>query len=119
MSSITREAIEAFLHGQVAAWNDNDKDSFLAHYRAAAPGGLTIEYVGHPPSDGWLVLERMWQQQNAKIEIEEVAVIINGNEVACHNRNKVKGSALAIDTIELYRFDDDGCVTVRYFIRQP
>ena len=47
-----------------------------------------------------------------------MALIINGNEVACHNRNKVRGSALAIETIELYHFDN-GRLTVRYFIRQP
>ena len=45
--------------------------------------------------------------------------IINGNEVACHNRNKVKGSTVVIDTIELYSFGEGGQLSVRYFIRQP
>ena len=67
---------------------------------------------------GAVVLEGMWAQQSAKIEIEEVALIINGNEAACHNRNKVRGSSLAIETVELYRFDN-GTLTVRYFVRQP
>ena len=119
MNTITREAIETFLHGQVSAWNANDKDAFLDHYRRLAPGGLSIEYVGRSLGDGWPVLEGMWQQQNAKIEIEEVTAIINGNEVACHNRNKVKGSTVAIDTIELYSFGEGGQLSVRYFIRQP
>ena len=111
-------AIEGFLHTQVAAWNAGDKAGFFNAYRQAAPEGLQIEYVGRPASDGWPVLEGMWAQQGAKIEIEEVAMIINGNEVACHNRNKVRGTALAIETIELYRFDA-GHLWVRYFIRQP
>ena len=64
------------------------------------------------------MLEGMWAQQSAKIEIEEVALIVNGNEAACHNRNKVRGSTLAIETIELYSFDN-GKLTVRYFVRQP
>lgn len=111
--------IEHFLHAQVRAWNAGDKEGFFDAYRAAAPAGLQIEYVGRGPAgDGWPVLEGMWAQQSAKIEIEEVALIINGSEAACHNRNKVRGSALAIETIELYHFDN-GRLTVRYFIRQP
>jgi hypothetical protein len=47
-----------------------------------------------------------------------VALIINGSEVACHNRNKVRGNSLTIETIELYHFDN-GRLTVRYFIHQP
>ena len=114
-----KAAIEQFLHTQVQAWNAGDKDGFFAAYRAAAPRGLQIEYVGRAPAtDGWPVLEGMWAQQSAKIEIEEVALILNGQEAACHNRNKVRGTAIAIETIELYRFEN-GLLTVRYFIRQP
>lgn len=112
--------IEAFLHAQVKAWNAGDKQAFLDAYRAAAPQGLRIEYVGRgPASDGWPVLEGMWAQQSARIEIEEVALIINGSEAACHNRNKVRGTTMAIETIELYRFDDEGRLSVRYFIKSP
>ena len=110
--------IEGFLHGQVAAWNAGDTAAFFAAYRAAAPPGLVIEYVGRPAGDGWPVREGMWAQQSAKIEIEEVVAIVNGIEAACHNRNKVRGTAMAIDTIEIYRFDG-GRLNVRYFIKQP
>jgi hypothetical protein len=113
-----KTAIENFLHAQVKAWNAVDKEGFFSAYRQAAPQGLQIEYVGRPASDGWPVLEGMWAQQSAKIEIEEVAMIINGQEVACHNLNKVRGTTLAIETIELYHFDA-GRLLVRYFIRQP
>ena len=50
--------------------------------------------------------------------VPSVAMIINGQEVACHNLNKVRGTTLAIETIELYHFDA-GRLLVRYFIRQP
>ena len=50
--------IEHFLHTQVQAWNQGDKEGFFAAYRAAAPEGLQIEYVGRGPADdGWPVLE--------------------------------------------------------------
>jgi len=112
-------SIEAFIHSQVHHWNAGDKDGFLGAYRKVAPNGLQIEYVGRPvAADGWPVLEGMWAQQSAKIEIDEVLIVVNGNEAACHNRNKVRGTAMVIETIELYRFDQ-GRLAVRYFIAQP
>lgn len=117
--SIDAKTIENFLHTQLARWNANDREGFFAAYREAAPGGLTIEYVGRPASDGWPVLEGMWAQQNARIEVEEVVTIINGNEAACHNRNKFRDTDVAIETVELYRFEEGGRLSVRYFIRQP
>lgn len=110
--------INHFLHTQVACWNAGDKAGFLAAYRAAAPGGLLIEYVGRPATDGWAVLEAMWDRQSAAIEIEEVVLIVNGTEAACHNRNRMRADGRVIETIELYRFDQDGRLLVRYFIRQ-
>ena len=110
--------IEAFLHEQIRAWNAGDKKAFFDAYRAVSPQGLQIEYVGRgPATEGWPVLEAMWTQQSAKIEIEEVIAIVNGNDAACHNRNKVRGTSVAIETIELYRFDA-GRLSVRYFIQQ-
>ena len=109
--------IADFLHGQVAAWTRGDRPAFFDAYRAVAPQGLQIEYVGRgPASNGWPILEALWAQQSAKIEIEEVLFAINGNEAACHNRNKLRGTASAIETIEIYRFDD-GRLSVRYFVK--
>ena len=114
--SMDPDSIRRFLHAQVACWNAGDKAGFLSAYGAAAPGGLTIEYVGRPAADGWPVLEAMWERQNAAIAVEEVAAVISGNEAACHNRNRVKGTERVIETIELYRFDEDGGLLVRYFV---
>lgn len=114
--SMDTDAIRRLLHTQAACWNAGDKAGFLSAYREAAPAGLTIEYVGQPASDGWPVLDAMWARQNAAIAIEEVALIVNGNEAACHNRNLVRGTERAIETIELYRFDGEGRLHVRYFI---
>lgn len=110
--------IRQFLHAQVACWNAGDKAGFLAAYRAAAPGGLLIEYVGRPVTEGWAVLEAMWERQSAAIEIEEVALIVNGTEAACHNRNRLRNDGRVIDTIETYRFEEGGRLLVRYFVRQ-
>lgn len=112
-------SIQALLHAQVQAWNAGDKEGFLGAYRQAAPEGLLIEYVGRGPAgNGWPVLEGMWAQQGAKIEIEEVLLVVNGLEAACHNRNKLRDTTIAIETIELYDFRTPGRLAVRYFIKQ-
>lgn len=110
--------IIAFLHEQVRAWNAGDKAAFFAAYRAAAPQGLRIEYVGKPEADGWPILENMWEQQAAKFEVEEGLMVPCGQEVACHNRNKVRGTTMVIETVEIYRFEA-GRLTIRYFIQAP
>lgn len=115
---LNNEAITAFLHEQLRCWNAGDRDGFFAAYRAVAPNGLTIEYVGRAPTDGWPVLEQMWAQQSAKVEVEELLHVVNGSEAACHQLNKVRGTAMVIHTVELYRFDA-GALAVRYFIQAP
>lgn len=118
MSVMTPETIEAFLHAQVRHWNAGDKEGFFGIYRQAAPNGLQVEYVGRSATDGWPILENMWQQQNAKFEVQELLLVVNGMEAACHNINKVRGTATEIHTIELYRFEQ-GKLLVRYFIQPP
>ncbi|MEY2893498.1 MAG: hypothetical protein RJA98_3406 [Pseudomonadota bacterium] len=118
-TTLPPDAISAFLHAQVQAWNAGDREAFFAAYRQAAPAGLTIEYVGRAPAThGWPVLEKMWAEQSAKVEIEEVVMIVNGQDAAGHMRNKVRGTTMAIETMELYHFDA-GHLAVRYFIRLP
>jgi hypothetical protein len=112
---VNKAAIDQFLHTQAEAWNDGDKDTFFDAYRAVAPRGLQIEYVGRPADNGWPILETMWAQQSAKIQIEVIATIVNGDEAACHNRNWVRGTQNWIESIELYRFDA-GRLTLRFFI---
>jgi hypothetical protein len=113
----TTESIAAFLHDQTEHWNAGDKTAFFDAYRRIAPAGLTIEYIGRPPQDGWPVLEYMWENQRANIRAEPVAKIINGNEAACYVRNVVVGTARVIETVELFRFAA-GHLFVRYFIKQ-
>lgn len=110
--------IEGFVHEQIAAWNTGDKDAFFNAYRRVAPKGFTIEYVGKMTGDGWPILENMWNQQQAKFEVEEAVCIPCGNEVACHNLNKLRDGSMVLHTIETYRVEQ-GQLFVRYFIKQP
>ena len=96
MSTIDENTIKEFLHGQVNCWNNSDKEGFFACYRKVATSSLHIEYVGQHEGDGWAILEGMWEKNQANIDIEEVAMIINGTEVACHNRNNVTGTDMRV-----------------------
>jgi hypothetical protein len=119
MSTVSRAAIEAFMHGQVASWNVHDRDTFMAWYRRMAPQWLLIEYVGREnQGEGWFVIEEMWDKHNAQITLEVVVTIINGNEAAVHHRNRIVGTDTAIESIETYRFEPGGLL-VRYFLLPP
>ncbi len=115
MAKLSDDEIAHFLHEQVDAWNGGDKERFFASYRAAAPRGLSIEYVGRqPPDDGWPILEGMWANQNGKVRAEVVATLVNGSEAACYHLNHVAATGAVIKTVELYAFSE-GVLTVRYF----
>lgn len=108
--------LEDFVHAQAECWNRGDRAGFFALYRRVASEALVIEYVGKPPIvNAWVVLETMWAQQSARIEVQVVVGIANGAEVACHNRNYLRDGSGVIETIELYRLEA-GTLHVRYFI---
>jgi hypothetical protein len=116
---ITPRAIMAFMQGQAQCWNAHDKAGMLAHYRAVAPMGLDIEYVGRADqAEGWLVLEEMYDKHNAQFRLEQVVTIVNGNEAAAHHRNCIRGTDIVIESIETYRFEP-GRLFVRYFLKAP
>ncbi|TFH67768.1 nuclear transport factor 2 family protein [Gammaproteobacteria bacterium LSUCC0057] len=119
MTTPTAEQIEHFLHEQIACWNRGDRDGFFGAYRGIVTGALQIEYVGKHRGDGWTILENMWDQNQQNIAIEELELIVNGAEAACHNRNNIQGTAMAIETIEIYKFADNGDLEIRYFIKEP
>jgi len=116
MTQRTPEYLEKLLQHSIDCWNNRDRDAFMEAYRKLAPGKLTIEYVGKQSGDGWAILDNMWETTNAIVDIEVVKKIVNGDEVACHNINKMPSKNMTIHTIELFKFDGDDC-HIRYFIR--
>lgn len=119
MPPLTPDSIHAFMNGQIEAWNAKDREAFLGWYRKMAPDSLVIEFAGRTESrDGWAVIEEMFDKHNAKMHLEVVDTIINGNDVAVRHRNCVTGTDLFIDSIETYRFAP-GKLSVCYFLRAP
>ena len=119
MPQIQPEQIEHFMSGQVRCWNNHDKDGLLALYREMAPSLLDIQYVGRAQqTDGWLVIEDMYDKHNHQFRLEVVTTIINGSEAAVHHRNCIVGTNQVIESIETYRFGL-GTLHVRYFLLPP
>ena len=81
--------------------------------------------TGGPGGEGWDLGRGVYMSDLAAVlegvsgldYVTELALIVNGDEAACHNRNWVRGTDNWIETIELYRFDS-GRLRVRYFIKQ-
>lgn len=112
-------AIEAFMKGQVAAWNAHDKAAFLGWYRQVAPEHLQIDYAGRSDrGDGWFIIEEMYDKHNHQFRLEVDTTIINGNEAAVHHRNCIVGTNLVIESLETYRFEA-GKLFVCYHLLPP
>lgn len=107
------QVLKKFVGAQIACWNARDKEGFFSLYRQIAPE-LVIEHVGKPLGDPWQALEEMWRDHNATIQVDILAMLPNGNEVACHNSNKVIGTDMAMDTIEIYKLAAQ-TLTARFF----
>ena len=118
-TTVDKASIERFMKGQVACWNSGDREGFMAHYREMASEQLYIGYAGRSdPNTGWFIIEEMWDKHNAGFRLEVVETIINGNEVAVHHRNCIKGTDAVIESIETYRFEP-GRLSVVYFLKAP
>ncbi|AWI74213.1 hypothetical protein CEW83_02415 [Parazoarcus communis] len=119
MGRVDPAAIERFMRGQVTCWNAHDKPGFMAHYRSVASEALDIAYAGRDEQqDGWFVIEEMWDKHNERFELEVLNTIINGDDVAVHHRNCIRGTDLVIESIETYRFSP-GRLSVCYFLQPP
>ena len=88
----------------------------LAEFRKVAPNGLTIQYVGSEPMEGWKALDDMWTQYGNKCPTELVTVLINGNEAATYvlNHMQTDEGVQTAPSIETYTFTD-GTLHIRYF----
>jgi hypothetical protein len=116
MSIPDPKTIETFLRTQYDLWSQARFEDMLEEFRKIAPNGLTIEYVGHPPKDGWQELDDMWQQYGGKCPTEVKQLLVNGNEAATyiHNHLQTDDGVHTLPSIETYRFED-GKLHVRYF----
>lgn len=116
MNAPDPKTIEAFLRLQYQQWANGEFEAMLEEFRKIAPNGLTIEYVGSEPRDGWVELDEMWEQYGNKCPTELVTVLVNGNEAATYvyNHLKTEDGIKTLPSIETYTFTN-GTLHVRYF----
>jgi hypothetical protein len=104
-------------------WNDQDKEGWLACWRAMAPGQPIIEDpVGTPVKGGWELAAELWDRtgpDHPRVLIQQI--IMGGNEavVVASNEGTYKGEPLVIPSVDLWRINDDGSSAVRSFWEIP
>ncbi len=115
--TLSQDGIRRFIVQQAECWNTGRKEDFLALYRALAPNGLTLEYVGKSTATGeaaWAGLDAMWAGYAHQVKIQPVEVIVNGMDAACYYRNLWPVPGTLSTGIETYSFRD-GHIHARFF----
>ena len=122
MGAMTPETIRAAIEKHVAVWNEHDQKRFLAHWRAIAPGGVTMEDpVGTPLKQGWGAVEEMFKLFNPVTTQQLERCYIRGSEAAVvfHNQVQTADGTMDISDIELWQFGDDGSLLIRTWFDLP
>jgi hypothetical protein len=118
MSELTAADMTGFLRKQYQLWNEGKRTELVELFRAIAPKGFTVEYVGYPAQDGWKALDDIWDEHGGTTRIEVLEILANGHEVAVYAHNHHGGrDGQHINTrpsIELYEFGA-GTLRARYF----
>ena len=119
MSAPTAEEIRAAVQRHVELWNAGDKEAWLAHWRRVVPGEVTMEDpVGTPVKRGWDVMGQVWDASpNAdwKLGIGMLYVCGTTGAAVIRNSGTVNGEPTLIQSIEIYKFGDDGSLHTSTF----
>ena len=115
--------LESFIRRWYALWDAQDKDGWLAHWRAMSPDEPTLEDpVGTPVKQGWRIAGELWDRtgkDHPRVHIEQL--IVGGNEavVVCHNEGTYRGEPLVIPSVDVWRVEPGGSSAVRSFWEIP
>ncbi|OBF60237.1 hypothetical protein A5787_19705 [Mycobacterium sp. 852002-50816_SCH5313054-b] len=119
MSAPTAKEIRAALERHVQLWNAGDKEAWLGHWKRVVPGEVTMEDpVGTPVKRGWDVMGEVWDASpNAdwKLGIDLLHVCGATGAAVIRNSGAVNGEPAVIQSIEVYKFGDDGSLHTSTF----
>ncbi|HEY3995269.1 MAG TPA: nuclear transport factor 2 family protein [Mycobacterium sp.] len=119
MSTHSAETIRAALERHVELWNAGDKEAWLAHWKHVVPGEVTMEDpVGTPVKRGWDVMAQVWDASpNAdwKLGIDLLHVCGTTGAAVIRNSGAVNGTPMLVQSIEIYKFGDDGSLHTSTF----
>lgn len=118
-------ALKNWAEHYVTLWNAGDREGWARNWRAVAPGEFTmLDPVGTPMKHGFqhCALDS-WDlfQPNVRFRVHPGSLFICGNEVAWLLENHfTSGGRDQIGlSIETYRFEDNGDVTIRTYYKVP
>jgi hypothetical protein len=125
MSVPTREQLIRWAELYVELWNRGDKRAWEKNWRDVAPGEFRmVDPVGTPERRGFeacaLAPFDLFQSV-LRYRVAPETRFVCGNEVAwvMENRFTIDGQEVVMRSIENFRFDADGSVTMRTFYDVP
>jgi len=123
MSEPNAAQVRDVLERHVELWNAGDKAAWLANWRTLVTGDVTLEDpVGSPAKRGFdVALEGEWDRTRDDWKLSVQELIACGNEGALFVRNDggIDGVPTELDTVEIYRFGDDGSLGARIYWELP
>jgi len=125
MAFPNREQLKQWAENYVSLWNEGDKEGWAKNWLSVAPGEFRmVDPVGTPEKAGFedCALKSFdLFQPIVKFKIAEGAFFICGNEVAwlLENHITAEGKTVVGRSIETYRFEADGSVTIRTYYDIP
>ena len=125
MPSPNFDALKKWAENYPKLWNEGDREGWVANYRSVGPGEFRmLDPVGTPEKIGFqhCCLDS-WDlfQPHVRFRIVPGSLFICGNEVAwlLENHFTSDGREQIGLSIETYRFEVNGDVTIRTYYRVP
>ncbi|MAI24981.1 MAG: hypothetical protein ACJZ7Z_04225 [Myxococcota bacterium] len=121
----SKHELKAWAENYVALWNAGDKAAWEANWRKVGPGEFRmLDPVGTPEKVGFqhCCLDSFdLFQARVQFRIPEGMLFVCDNEVAWTLENTITtdGKTTKHYSIETYRFEEDGSVTIRTYYRVP
>jgi hypothetical protein len=125
MATPDREQLEKWGRGYVDLWNANDKPAWVQNWKDVAPNGFRMfDPVGTPEKRGFEeAASKAYDlfQPVIYYHVPEQTKFICANEVAwvMENHFRVDGRTILLRSIENFRFDPDGSVSIRTWYDVP
>ena len=119
------QELKRWAENYITLWNAGDKNAWAENWKSLVPGDFRmLDPVGTPEKRGFqeCALDSFdLFQPHVRFKIAEGTLFICDNEVAWLLENHIETEEEKIVglSIETYRFEEDGSVTIRTYYRVP
>ncbi|HAC80826.1 MAG: nuclear transport factor 2 family protein [Candidatus Binatia bacterium] len=120
-----KAALMNFAAKYVELWNKHDLEAWTENWRQVAPGDFRmLDPVGTPEKHGFdACAKEPWNLFNARVRFKHHndIIFVNGNELAWVLENQITTDDKTFigKSIETFRFEEDGSVTIRTWYDVP